>query len=222
MTISRAAGTLLLGLFTGLAFAGCGAGPDPGPSETGPAPNGVETDAFSVADVVGQAPPAAQGSPSVITLQPRDALDVPVPLDPVIMDQFGRDFIPRLIVVREGQQVLFKNSEDDLHTVHVQDSDGESLFNVAMPIRGGEHDHLFGQAGDYEVSCNAHQEMHATILVVAAPYAVVADRNGGFALPGVIPGTYDLSLRRGDERLEQVVEIVAGPNELSLDFPPAG
>ena len=48
-------------------------------------------------------------------------VDVPIPNDPAVMDQFGREFIPRLLVAREGQAVLFKNSEDELHTVHVQD-----------------------------------------------------------------------------------------------------
>ena len=135
------------------------------------------------------------------------------------MDQFGRDFIPRLIVVRAGQPVLFKNSEDELHTVHGQDGQGLSLFNVSMPIQGGEHDHTFDDAGDYAVSCNAHQEMHATIVVVESPYAVVADRDGTFTLSEMPPGSYDVTLRQGNQQYTQLVEILAGTNELQLDFP---
>jgi len=197
--------------------------------ESQPAPpNAVESPAVpaawqdGTADIEGQAPAASQGTPSVIILDPQRSIDVPLPSAPVEMDQFGRDFIPRLLVVRAGQHVLFKNSEDELHTVHVQNNSGESLFNVAMPIQGGEHDHMFGQAGDYAVSCNAHQEMHATILVVETPYSVVADRDGAFSLSGVVPGTYDLTLRRGGKRHEQVIEVVAGSNELTLDFPSGG
>ena len=217
----RGVGVLLLGLSTGLSV-GCTAGPDPEPTEAVATPTDAQTSAGTEGSIVGQAPSAAQGAPSVVILQPHAAVDVPLPSEPVEMDQFGRDFIPRLIVVREGQAVLFKNSEDELHTVHVQDDDGESLFNVAIPIQGGKHDHTFGEAGDYAVSCNAHQEMHATILVVTTPYAVVAERDGAFALSGVLPGTYDLILRRGLQRHEQVIEIVAGPNELSIDFPSSG
>ena len=217
MAVFRGCGVLLLGLVTGLAAVSCTAGPDPEPTEAVPTP----TSAGAAGSIVGQAPPATQGTPSVVILQPHATIDVPLPSEPVEMDQFGRDFIPRLIVVHEGQAVLFKNSEDELHTVHVQDDDGESLFNVAMPIQGGRHDHTFGEAGDYAVSCNAHQEMHATILVVKTPYAVVAERDGAFALSDVVPGTYDLELRRGSRRHEQVVEIVAGPNELCVDFPSA-
>ena len=171
------------------------------------------------AEVVGQAPDAPKGTRSVVILEPREPLNVPLPTEPVEMDQFGRDFIPRLIVVRAGQQVLFKNSEDELHTVHVKDGEGLSLFNVAMPIQGGEHDHTFDDAGDYAVSCNAHQEMHATIVVVESPYAVVADRDGTFTLSEMPPGSYDVTLRQGNQQHTQLVEILAGTNELQLDFP---
>ena len=173
------------------------------------------------AEVVGQAPEASRGTRSVVILEPRVPLNVPLPTEPVEMDQFGRDFIPRLIVVRAGQQVLFKNSEDELHTVHVKDGEGLSLFNVAMPIQGGEHDHTFDDAGDYAVSCNAHQEMHATIVVVESPYAVVADRDGTFTLPEMPPGSYEATLRQGNRQHKQLVDIVAGTNELQLDFPSA-
>ena len=218
----RGVAVLVLGLFAGLGVAGCTAQPGPETTEAVPTPTDGPTGDGRLAEVVGQAPPATQGAPSVVILEPQAAVDVPVPIEPVIMDQFGRAFVPRLIVVREGQPVRFKNSEDDLHTVHVQDSDGESLFNVAMPIQGGEHNYTFDDSGDYAVSCNAHQEMHATILVVQAPYAVVADRDGRFALPGVVPGIYNVIVRRGYERHEQVVEIMAGPNSLSVEFPSAG
>lgn len=172
-------------------------------------------------DVTGQAPRPADGAPAVVILRPDWQSDVPVPTEPAVMDQFGRDFIPRLLLVRLGQPVLFKNSEDDLHTVHVSDEDGRSLFNVAMPIRGGRHGHLFTEAGDYAVSCDAHQEMSATILVLTTPYAVIADRDGRFTIPRVTVGKYTVVLRQGGRRHESSVEIAPGGPVLNLVFPPA-
>jgi plastocyanin len=212
---------VLIGLFAGLSV-GCTTELHPTPTETVLEPTTAQTNTNTEGSIVGQAPPATQGNTSVVMLQPHATIDMPLPSEPVEMDQFGRNFIPRLIVVRESQAVLFKNSENDLHTVHVQDDDGKSLFNVAMSIQGGQHTHTFDKAGDYAVSCNVHQEMHATILVVNTPYAVVAERDGTFALSGVLPGTYNLILRRGPQRHEQVVEIVVGPNELSIGFPSTG
>ena len=216
------AAAFLYVMAAGLFVAGCSAEPQPEPVEVAPVETDTSPPAGAVGDIVGQAPPEAQGSRSVVILEPRDTEPLPVPTDPVVMDQFGREFIPRLIVLREGQPVRFTNSEDELHTVHVKDDIGESLFNVAMPIRGGEYEHRFAQGGDYAVSCEAHPEMHATILVVRGSYSVVADRNGTFTLSGVPAGTYDLELRRGEEHHTETVEIVGGSNEIVVDFPSAG
>ena len=218
----RIAAVMLYVMTAGLFAAGCSAEPPPAPEEVSPVEADTSPLAGAVGDIVGQAPPANQGSQSVVILEPRDTEPPPVPMDAVVMDQFGRAFIPRLIVLREGQPVRFTNSEDELHTVHVKDDTGESLFNVAMPIRGGEHEHTFSQGGDYAVSCEAHAEMHATILVVRGSYSVVADRSGAFSLSGIPAGTYDLVLRRGKEHHAQTVEIVGGPNEIVVAFPSAG
>ncbi len=215
----RLRGIVLLVTATVLASAGCGSGPAPNPPPEAESPaTGIDRGAAS-GDVVGTAPVPSDGSPSIVVMYPHTPSDVPVPTEPAEMDQLGREFIPRLLIVRQGQPVLFKNSEDDLHTVHVKDEEGTSLFNVAMPYLGGLHDHLFEAAGDYAVSCEAHQEMSATILVLTTPYAVVADRDGHFSISNVPPGSYDLILRRAEERHEQAIEIVTGQNELTLAFP---
>ena len=210
---------VVMALASGL---GCGSGASPPPETLEPAPEPTDRVDGAMFEVVGTAPTPAEGASSVVILYPQIPTDVPVPTEPAEMDQYGRDFIPRLLLVRLGQPVLFKNSEDDLHTVHVRDENGESLFNVAMPIRGGLHDHLFESPGDYAVSCEAHQEMAATILVLTTPYAAVADRDGRFSIPEVPAGTYDVVLRRGAEWHQQIVEISAGHNELTLDFPATG
>ena len=221
MTLRNAAALLYL-MTAGLFVAGCAAEPPPAPVKVASVEVDASPGAGATGTIIGQAPPASQGSRSVVILEPRDTEVLPVPAQPVVMDQFGRDFIPRLIVLREGQTVLFTNSEDELHTVHVKDDAGESLFNVAMPIRGGEHEHTFSQGGDYAVSCEVHPEMHATILVVGDAYSAVADRSGAFTLSGVPAGTYDMVLRRSEEQHTQTVEIVGGPNEINIDFPSAG
>jgi hypothetical protein len=55
--------------------------------------------------------------------------------------------------------------------------------------------------------------------VLTTPYSVVANREGSFTMSDVPAGSYDLVLRRAGKQHEQVVEIVAGRNELTLDFP---
>ena len=170
------------------------------------------------AEVVGSVPQSSGGPRSIIILVPHAEHDVQVPQDPTQIDQYGRAFIPRLVVIREGQAVEFTNSEDELHNVHVIDEVGVSLVNVGMPILGGVFEHVFDKAGDYAVSCDVHQEMAAQIVVTQSPYAVIADPDGTFTLSRIPAGSYDLVARRGLERHERVVEIVAPVTELALEF----
>ena len=191
-----------------LVASGCSTEPatSPPPRERAPAEAGAGQ------PVTGTAPPAAGGFPSVVILEPRTPGDFPVPTEPALMDQFGRTFFPSLLLAREGQPVRFLNSEDELHNVHVVDTEtGSTVLNVAMPILGGSYYHTFERAGTYDVSCNVHPETAAAILVTSTPYAVVADHDGRFSLPDVPPGFYNLTMRHGTRRIERVVEVAPPP-----------
>ncbi len=181
--------------------------PQPAAHQTPPTAPGTSEVAGRLARRPGAATP-------IVTLEPHAPVDVPLPAEPAEMDQYGRTFIPRLLVVREGQVVRFKNSENELHNVNVTDDSGVTIFNVGMPILGGTFDHRFERAGDYAVRCNVHQEMAATISVTSSPFAAVADREGRFTLPGVPYGTYDLVVRRGSERAARRVEVATPRTEL--------
>ena len=168
--------------------------------------------------VMGKAPRATGGFPTVIILEPQVPGSFPVPTKPQVMDQYGRAFFPSLLLVREGQPVEFRNSEDELHNVHVVEAGTTStVLNVAIPILGGSYSHTFERAGTYLVSCNVHQEMAAVILVTSTPYAVIADNDGTFSLSDVPPGSYNLTVRNGATRIERVVDIDGPRTELILD-----
>ena len=167
-------------------------------------------------EVVGQVTRPPGTATPIITLQPHAPLEHPVTGTPVEMDQFGRAFVPSLLVVREGQVVRFKNSEADLHNVNVHDEQGVTIFNVGMPILGGTYDHRFDRAGDYAVACNVHQEMAALIVVTSTPFATVADRDGVFSFSEVPHGVYDLVVRRGSDRQVQVFELDSERIDLRL------
>ncbi len=190
-----------MGLLASVAVACGSAAP---PASDAPVPEPV---AEGASEVSGRIEARPGGPTLVVTLDPHAPLDVPLPAEPAEMDQYGRQFIPRLIVVREGQTVRFINSENDLHNVHVIDEAGESLFNVGMPVIGGTYEHVFERAGDYRVGCNLHQQMAATVRVTASPFIGIADRDGRFAISGVPYGVYDVEVRRGARRVTRVVEI---------------
>ena len=201
---NRAAYCLVLAGLPVLAAAGCGSEPADAPD---PPDAAVDLPPPGTSKVTGRLEVRPGAATAVVTLDPRGPLDVPLPAEPGEMDQYGRAFVPRLVVVREGQAVRFINSENELHNVHVVDEAGETLFNVGMPIMGGTYEHVFERAGDYRIRCNVHQEMAATVRVTASPFAAIADREGRFVLSGVPYGVYDLAVRRGPERSTRAVAI---------------
>ncbi len=184
--------------------------PEPSSALTVSAPADAGT-----AQIVGAAPPANGAVGSIILLDPHADIEVPLPNEVPVMDQYGRMFYPLVLVVRKGQTIQFTNSEDDLHTVHVTDSAGETLFNIAT-LFGSSYEFTFDREDSYDVECNTHTEMAADILVVSSPYAVLADSDGVFTMSDVIPGTYTVTMMNGEDRHEQEIEIVAGRNELDL------
>ena len=222
-----AADALSLYVLSSLLLGACGGGPPPAggpppgrerPIEPAPAASSAPApaaDAGGLAQVTGQARPAAGMLVSIVLLDPHAEIEVPLPDETPIMDQIGRQFVPGFILVRTGQTIDFTNSEDELHTVHVKDSHGESIFNIAT-MMGTTYEHTFEIGDEYSVICNTHTEMFADIMVVDTPYAVVADRDGRFAVPDVIPGRYTATVIHGPDRSGREIEIAAGPNEIDL------
>ena len=173
--------------------------------------------------VRGRAPKATNGVRSVVVLDP--GTKVPTEVDalipePAFMDQYGLAFLPPVLLVREGQRIEFHNSEDVLHNVRVSEDDtGTLLFNVATPPAFGSYEHTFDSAGVFQVSCGIHAGMAATIVVVSAPFAVVADDDGSFSFGEVPPGSYRLSVWTSRSGLidGKLVEISDHEPELILD-----
>jgi hypothetical protein len=217
--MTRVRGWWTVAVVAAMATVACGTEP---PTEPVPEPQVGRTppaqDDAGRGEIIGTAPSANGTVVPIVILHPHADIDVPLPDELPVMDQYGRQFVPTFLLVRQGQTVNFTNSEDDLHTVHLKDSAGESLINVAT-LEGSSYKYTFDQADDYTVVCNTHTEMFADILVVDTPYAVVADSDGAFTMPEVIPGGYSVTVILGTERTEREIEVVAGRNVIDLTGP---
>jgi plastocyanin len=174
--------------------------------------------------VTGKAPRAVGRFSSVILLEPIVLGDdtAKAPTEQLLMDQYGHNFHPGVLLVHKGQQVRFHNSEAELHNVRVVDAgSGSTLFNVATP-ENGHYDYRFEHSGFYDVSCDIHAGMAAFLIVTSTPYAVVAGNDGSFSLSDVPPGSYKLTLWTVDpsKRMEKVVEVSGDGVEIVLDGDP--
>jgi len=184
---------------------GCSSPPTPA---TPPAGAQVSAGMPGRTTVVGRAPTG-----SVVALESLTA-PAAVPAGPAILDQYARNFVPDLLIVRVGQTVEFRNSEDIDHNVAViRSPTGTKVFDTSTaPYQ--KYEHTFSSAGRYEVSCDVHPGMRATIVATTAPHAVAVDASGRFTFADLEPGSYKLTMTGGPRPLERTIEVTGARLDL--------
>ena len=157
------------------------------------------------------APPAA-----LVVLAPQNGVEVPVKAEPAIMDQAGYEFLPGFLLAQTGQAVQFRNSEDVLHNVRVTEaSQQKPIFNVATAPYGN-YEFKFAEPGLYNVGCDIHPTMKASILVTSTPYTATTGADGGFTMTNVKPGQYNLTVYAEGAPVVRSVEVKAGKTDLGV------
>ena len=140
-----------------------------------------------------------------------------MPDGPAIMDQYAKQFVPNTLYVRVGQPVEFRNSEDMPHNVTVlRRGSGSEVFNVSTEPQQ-KYVHTFDRVGQFDVTCDIHPGMQATLIATAGAIATIADDAGRFSLPNVKPGAYTLSLNYEGRTVEQAVDVKDGRTEVRIN-----
>jgi plastocyanin len=197
-----------------LILASCSTTSEPKPEPTASTAPAAAPASSGQGTVAGRAP-TSPGQPAIVVLLPATAVEVPQPLPPV-MDQVALTFIPGVLVARAGHPVEFRNSDDVLHNVRVNEVTTKAgTFNVAIPM-GEDYRFTFEREGFYDVGCDIHPAMSATVYVSPSPYATLTDASGQFELRDVPPGKYNAIVYAGGQRLERAVEVTGA--RLELDF----
>ncbi len=194
---SRAAAGLI-----GLAFAVSCADAPPVPVPTAPPATSSE--------VTGIAPKNA-----IVTLvSPNDSPAVPTA--PAVMDQYAKQFMPTVLIARVGQPVEFRNSEDMPHNVAVTRSDsGAAIFNVGTEPHQ-QYVHTFDRLGQYDVKCDIHEGMEATVIVARGPVTTIAEDDGRFSFQQVAFGSYKISVTFEGQTIEQAIDVSRARTDVKI------
>jgi plastocyanin len=155
-------------------------------------------------------------SGTMVLLEPLFEHEFTQATGPTYMDQTGLEFIPAVLTAQTGQTVQFRNNEDILHNVRVQETGTHvPVFNVATTPYNS-YPYTFEKPGYYDVTCDIHTAMRATVVVTSTPHVQVADGTGRFAFAGVVPGRYKVTwFEKGTPRHKEV-EIRAPGTDLAL------
>ena len=175
-----------------------------------PAPPAATTAAATSSQVVGIAPKNA-----IVTLLPASG-PPPMPDQAAVMDQQSKQFIPNVLLVRPGQPVEFRNSEDMPHNVSVtRRGSGTEVFNVGTEP-GEKHVYKFDRTGQFDVLCDMHPGMSAIVIAAPGPVTTIAEDDGRFAFPNVAFGSYKISLTYDGQTVEQAIEVSGERTEVKL------
>jgi polysaccharide lyase family 4-like protein len=106
-------------------------------------------------------------------------------------------FQPHVQVIPRGAEMDIVNSDSTLHNIHAYELIGRarrSLFNISQPDLGPVQQALRPvRSNKVSLECDSHDFMQGWIFAADHPYVAVVDGEGVFDMPGIPPGTYQLS-----------------------------
>jgi len=134
-----------------------------------------------------------------------------VPTTPVVMNQAGCWFEPRVVGIEVGQAMNVVNSDPVTHNIHPMAQVNREWNHSQGPGDPPIVRHFTQPEIMIPVKCNIHSWMRAYIGVVSNPYFAVSDAAGKFRIPNLPPGTYTIAAwqeKLGTER--QTVTVGPG------------
>jgi plastocyanin len=139
-------------------------------------------------------------------------LKFPVPSSPVVLDQKGCSYAPRVFGIQVGQSLDIVNSDETLHNIHALPMANRE-FNRGQALQGMKYTTTFTTP---EVmlpfKCDVHKWMNAWVGVLEHPFYATSGKAGAFALAGLPPGSY--TIEAWHEKLgRQTQQVTIGPKE---------
>ena len=144
-----------------------------------------------------------------------------VPSTPVVIDQRGCMYTPRVVGARVGQILQVRNSDELVHNVHSFSS--RNPFNLGQPTAGMVQP-IPMKAEDIMLSikCDVHRWMSAYVGVVSHPYFAVTDAAGNFEISNLPAGTRQVQIWHEQYGLQTKTAQVKAGATATLDFAYSG
>ena len=142
----------------------------------------------------------------------------PVPGKPVVLDQRGCIYAPRVIGMRVGQTLQIRNDDPLLHNVHSV-SDHANNINVGQATAGIVSE--FRPKSEeimLRFRCDVHRWMTAYVGVVSHPYFAVSGDGGTFEIANVPPGTQTIQVWHETYGMQTKTVRVQAGTVANIDF----
>lgn len=144
--------------------------------------------------------------------------ELPAPATPVVIDQRGCTYHPRIAGVQVGQILHVLNSDTTLHNIHSL-TKRNNKFDTGQPTAGMIFQYrLKSEEVMLPLHCGVHPWMTGFLGVVRHPYFAVTGSTGAFRISSVPAGKH--TIQAWHERygpLTQVVDVTAAAT-VKVDF----
>jgi hypothetical protein len=148
---------------------------------------------------------------------PADA-KYPTPTTPVVIDQEGCMYHPRVFGIMVNQPLEIKNSDPLLHNIKAMAKKNRP-FNISQPAAGMTTNKTFSAV---EVmlpfECNVHGWMHAFAAVLPHPFFSTTGTDGSFTITGLPAGTYTIEAWHEKYGTQDATVTVAAAGTKTADF----
>jgi plastocyanin len=143
-----------------------------------------------------------------------------VPTEPVIIDQKGCVFLPRITGAQTGQPLRLLNSDPLAHNVHGLPKNSRQ-WNFSLGVKGTSRTISVSKPEVMiEIKCDIHPWMRAYLGIFDHPYFALSGADGSFTLKNVPPGEYTIEAwhERFGTRTQKVTLGAKGTREIVLTF----
>lgn len=191
-------------------------------------------------DLTGRVVTPSGSGPAVVFLKGITGAEVPA-VDTVITHRAGGAFDPVVSIGFVGNEFVFKNEDEQMHTTHLmlhlasQEArsgrplkNGATVYNIAFPIPGMQvrrpitaYSGFSADTGVIDVRCNPHPDEAASLLVFDHPYAAVSGADGAFTIRDVPAGSHDVWVwHDGVASMWHTVDVAAhGATDIVVEVP---
>jgi plastocyanin len=140
------------------------------------------------------------------------------PSEPVVLDQRGCKYSPRVTGVMVDQPFKILNSDGLLHNVHALPKINKG-FNRAMPASVKEAEFKFDKEEFmFKIKCDVHPWMGSFVAVMTHPYFAVTGEDGKFNIGGLPAGTYEVEVWHEKLKTKTVSVTISGDEAQIADF----
>ena len=143
-----------------------------------------------------------------------------VPERPVVSDQQGCRFLPRILAAQVDQPIRFLNSDPLAHNVHGLPARSRQ-WNFSLGLKGTSRTlSVRAEEVGIEIKCDIHGWMRSYLGVFDHPYFALSAADGTFTLADVPPGHYTVTAwhERFGSRSQSVVLEERGEEIVAFRF----